>query len=91
MQALLSIEKDPKKQSVLRLLQYDHRLFQQAERQAYYGRRLLAQSHPENYVSLIVDGMQQSTCEIPKKFKFEYKGTTMTQKLIGVLVHGNKE
>lgn len=90
LQALISGEKDPKRLGVLRLMQYDHRLFQQAERQAYYSRRMLAVSHPQLYLSLIVDGMQQATCEIPKKFRFEYSGDKLKQKLVGVLVHGDQ-
>lgn len=77
--------------AVLRLLQFDHRIFQQAERTYYYNRRTAAQTNPETVVSAIVDGMQQSTCEIPKKFKYEYKGELLKQKLIGVLFHGNQE
>lgn len=84
-------EKDPKKLGLLRLLQYDHRLFQQAERQSYYNKRMLAQQHPELYCSMIVDGMQQATTDIPKRNHFSYEGAKLSQKLIGVLVHGANE
>jgi hypothetical protein len=83
--------KDPKKLSLLRLLQYDHRLFQQAERQIYYNKRMLAAKHPELYTSMIVDAMQQATTDIPKRNHFSYEGPKLTQKLIGVLVHGAEE
>lgn len=91
MQHLVKTEKDPKRLGLLRLLQYDHRLFQQAERQVYYNKRILAAKHPELYTSLIVDGMQQSTSDIPKRNHFAYDGPTLNQKLIGVLAHGSEE
>ena len=71
----------------IRLLQYDHSLFQQAERQAYYSKRALAQNYPEEFSSLIIDGMQQATTKIPRKSVYAYDQERLDQKLVGVLAH----
>lgn len=84
-------QRDPKRLSVLRLVQYDHLVFQQEERQMYYTRRQQAINQPHLYTSLTIDGMQQRTCLVPRKSKFEYPQTKLNQKLIGVLVHGGYE
>ena len=91
MKHMVSTTTDTKKLGLLRLLQYDHRLFQQAERQCYYSKRVLAQNHPDLYLSMIVDGMQQRTTDIPKRNHFSYEGEKLCQKLTGVLVHGAEE
>lgn len=75
--------------TALRLLQYDHLLFQQAERQAYYSRRMLAQQYPDKFTSMIVDGMQQATTQVPRKMVYANEVKRFEQKLVGVLVHGS--
>jgi len=52
---------------------------------------MLAAKHPEIYTSIIVDAMQQSTTDIPKRNHFSYEKDKLTQKLIGILVHGAEE
>jgi hypothetical protein len=90
-QNLLAHERDPSAIGALRLLQYDHLLFQQEERQQYYKRRQESMTQPHLSASLIFDGMTQATCEIPKKNKYEYPETKLKQKLVGVLYHGSDE
>jgi len=90
-QNLLAHEKDPSAIGALRLLQYDHLLFQQEERQQYYRRRQESMTQPHLCISIIFDGMQQATCEIPKKSKYEYPEKKLRQKLVGVLYHGSDE
>ena len=75
----------------LRLFQVEHLLFQQGERNCYYKRRTKAVTEPDRYTSLIIDATAQYVCRTPRKFRFEYKGKTLEQKLVGVLVHGAKE
>lgn len=87
-QELVKREKDPQTLVVLRHLQYDHRLFQMSERQAYYSRRLLAQQNPNLYTSIIIDAMTQATTAIPTKAHFSYETKKLEQKLTGVLYHG---
>lgn len=65
----------------------EHLLFQQMERNYYYQRQFLAISQPERFTSLIIDGMAQDGCRIPRKTRFEYGGFRLEQKLTGVLVH----
>lgn len=60
-------ERDPKVLSLLRHYQYEHRVFQQSERECYYSKRMLAQKEPKKYMSMICDGMQQATCALPSK------------------------
>lgn len=42
-----------------------HHLEVKAERQAYYQRRLLARLHPSRFLSLIIDGADQSRFHLP--------------------------
>ena len=74
--------------ATLRLFQYDHILFQQAERDMYYMRMGLAIRHPKDFASLIADAMQQATTRIPRKMIYKYDGARMEQKLMAVLAHG---
>jgi len=74
----------------LRVFQLEHRLFQQQERKHYYRRQQLACSDPDNNTSLIIDGMTQATCSIPRKYKYHYTEETLDQKIIGVLIHGKE-
>ena len=67
MQNFVKEEKDPRILSLLRHYQYEHRVFQQKERECYYSKRMLAQKEPAKYLSLICDGMQQATCAVPSK------------------------
>lgn len=71
----------------LRLFQYDHNLFQMAERDMYYKRRTKAQNEPHKFTSIIADAMQQATTRIPRKVQHAYEGDRLEQKLMGVLAH----
>jgi hypothetical protein len=52
---------------------------------------MMAAKHPELYFSMIMDGMQQSTTDIPKRNHFTYEGDKLRQKLTGILSHGAEE
>ena len=39
--------------------------FYSAERDHYYGNRLKAEQHPEKYLSIIIDGMDQAKTNLP--------------------------
>lgn len=76
--------------AALRLYQYDHILFQQAERNIYYLKRQLAHDYPKEIASIICDGMQQATCLIPRKRTYAYDLEKLEQKLVAVLAHGSQ-
>lgn len=88
---MLKTTKDEKLRGWLRLCQYEHRIFQKAERRAYYHRRDMAVENPYAFTSMIIDGMQQATTTIPSKKFYDYPEKTVSQKLTGVLVHGRNE
>jgi hypothetical protein len=71
--------------SVLRLYQYEHRVFQQREREGYYSKRLLAAKHPDRYLSLICDGMQQATTALPAKVCSSVAARSLIPRLLCVL------
>ena len=85
---MVRVEDDLKKRRTLRVLQLEHRLFQQAERNCYYHRRNLAMVDPQNFTSMNADGMTQQVCNVPRKAHYDYDGRTLNQKIVGVLVHG---
>ena len=72
----------------LRILQLEHRLFQQAEQTHYYYRRHQAMEEPHKYCSIAIDGADQRVCSIPSKCHYEYGNIKLKQKLVGALVHG---
>ena len=45
----------------------EHAEHQRRERESYYKHRDKAKTNPNKYASFIVDGMDQSTCKLPKK------------------------
>lgn len=60
-------EQDTRLVSLLRHYQYEHRVFQQRERECYYSKRMLAQKEPLKYMCWICDAMQQATVALPIK------------------------
>ena len=62
-----------------------------AERRKYYKHILKAKTHPEKYISMIIDGMDQHTTLLPKS-SINPKGLSNTWKIpthvTGVIVHG---
>lgn len=60
-------ESDPRLVSILRHYQYEHRVFQQRERECYYSKRMLSAKEPLKYMSWICDGMTQATVALPIK------------------------
>lgn len=66
-------------------------LFFSLERQKYYKHQAKAKSHPEKYMSLIIDGMDQSKTQIPHfvhASKFTASMWKLRVHLVGVIVHG---
>lgn len=80
-----------KEQRAIRVLQLEHRLFQQGERAHYYHRRQCAMMDPANNTSVVQDGAGQIWCELPLKAKYEHGKRKLKQKLVGDLVHGRDE
>ena len=65
--------------------------FYSQERQKYYKHIFKAKKHPDRYMSIIIDGMDQSTTTLPRPHlisKFSSAMWKLTCHLVGVLVHG---
>ena len=65
-----------------------HRSAITKQRLAYYQRRVLAQDHPEMYMSIILDGMQQNHTKIPYYANQKTASSVVTHHLQGAKVHG---
>jgi hypothetical protein len=83
--------KDPKKKKLLKAKLREHVVFVRRERASYYQRRREAIEHPEDVLSIIIDGADQQVYGLP----YYYQRTHGTDKcfkiplhLMGVLVHG---
>ena len=71
-------------------LQFDtHNASQKAERDAYYLHRNKAKTNPEEFMCIIIDGMDQFKLKTPQ-YKVNTKGnsTQLDTKISGVKVHG---
>ncbi|CAG2239875.1 unnamed protein product [Mytilus edulis] len=73
------------------LLDFHHRQ-QQLEREAYYVRRGMAEMRPDEYVSIILDGMDQNKTDLPHYVKWNNPNGAGALKLrthvVGSIVHG---
>jgi hypothetical protein len=58
------------------------------ERLHYYRKRHLGKSEPDNYVSIITDGMAQNHCNLPWCGNMKQFEECLTQHLQGVWAHG---
>jgi len=84
---------DPLQRQRLQQAKYDHNQFVIRERAKYYKHRRKARTHPERYMSMIVDAMDQAKTAIPKP-KRATSSTKNAEPLnvncIGVLCHGHE-
>ncbi|CAG2204723.1 unnamed protein product [Mytilus edulis] len=83
--------KDQNARMELRRTREQHLLKQSLERRKYYKHAHKARQHPDKYMSMIIDGMDQSKTEIPH-FLYLSSLTSGIWKLrthlVGALVHG---
>ena len=68
-----------------------HAIFVRREREAYYGRRRLAYTQPDKFLSIIADGADQSAYGLPHFWIIDKSVTELYRlrnHLMGVIVHG---
>ncbi|XP_030853406.1 uncharacterized protein LOC105447505 isoform X3 [Strongylocentrotus purpuratus] len=88
-----SIEKTNEKEARQALHQQreDHLTLQKTERMKYYKHAQKARQHPDKYISIIIDGMDQKSTSIPKFYRTS-KSVSSAWKLpthiTGTIVHG---
>lgn len=83
--------KDPQKRKLLQEKRARHLRKQNLERQKYYKHQQKAKSYPNRYLSLIIDGMDQSKTQLPHfvhASKFTSAMWRLRVHLVGVIVHG---
>jgi hypothetical protein len=82
---------DPKVHEAIRLELNEHYQLIKQERQAYYDKRTKAKMFPEKYLSMIMDGADQSIYQLPYFYQAS-KTTSAALKsnchIEGVIVHG---
>jgi hypothetical protein len=81
---------DFKSRNYLRKLHALHRSTYMGERISYYKRRTKAEMDPDDYLSIISDGMQQAHCELPWMGNLSKKCEAIPHHIQGVIVHGRK-
>lgn len=67
-----------------------HRLEVMGERDTYYQRQQLALDHPDEYMSIIVDGMAQNHTELPYLANLNKTSNTFGQHIVGIIEHGQE-
>ena len=72
----------------IRKLATIHKIMIEMQRGAYMRNRELAQSHPNLYMSLIMDGMSQDHCILPFLAQQDKNNIVVKQKIIGAKQHG---
>ena len=79
----------PRERNEIRRKRKEHLEHQYDERQVYYNHREKALKHPEKYMSIIIDGMDQAKLDMPH-FARATKGNSnpLGNSLVGVLIHG---
>ena len=65
-----------------------HRMSFMAERRGYYKRRMQAAEDPENFMSVIMDGMAQSHSELPYQGGLNEFSKKLKCHLQGAIMHG---
>jgi hypothetical protein len=88
---LLRREKDPVKRIQLKQRRSEHRKFFKSQRQKYCQHRLLAEQQPDQYLSIIIDAMDQNKLALPQFHEISKKEDIKDKikyKLFGVIVHG---
>jgi hypothetical protein len=78
------------KKSLFTELHAFHRSLYMGERQTYYDRVALARFQPSNYMSIILDGMNQNHSKIPYQANLKQFEPGLVQHLQGILEHGRK-
>ena len=71
----------------------DHVRVVHEERQVYYTRQKLTKAHPDEYLTLILDGADQSSFGLPHFFQRtkETSGVKIPMKLYGAIVHHRRQ
>ena len=83
--------RDPEKLIVIRKKEYAHKCLVREERGSYWRRRDKARRNPERYMSIIIDGADQSAFGVPhfrEKDHTTQGAFTMGVKIMGAIVHG---
>ncbi|XP_063964995.1 uncharacterized protein LOC129278782 [Lytechinus pictus] len=88
-----SIERTNDKQARKALQQQreDHLTQQKTERMKYYKHAQKARQHPEKYISIIIDGMDQQSTSIPKFYRTAKSISSawrLPSHVTGTIVHG---
>jgi hypothetical protein len=84
---------DPVERAALLEEVHAHHMYVKAERLSYYARRELAKMHPTLYLSLIIDGADQSKHELPHFKEADHNTQSLWAihvYLMGVLSHGRQ-
>jgi hypothetical protein len=71
----------------------DHTIWQQRERAKYYKHREKSTTYPEKYLSVIIDGMDQSKLELPRFLRTRSAFANLFRlrmALVGALTHGHQ-
>lgn len=83
--------RDPAKRAILIEKREKHLRLQNMERQKYYKHQTKAKIHSSKYLSIIIDGMDQSKTQIPHfvhASKFTSSMWRLRVHLVGVILHG---
>lgn len=80
--------KTPLERQQLKDLRRKHLDKQRLQRQKYYSHKLKAMMHPEKYLSIIIDGMDQNKTDCPVLSRHTKDEAPLGQRIIGVRVHG---
>ena len=86
----LASERDPAKRRQLEDERRDHWEHIREERHRYYFRQKLAMEYPHLYLSIIIDGMDQSTCELPNTGDGQHIHK-LGVKVTGAIVHNSPQ
>lgn len=88
--ALRRTRKDAYGRSQATSLHAFHKTMYMGEKIAYYARAKQAEHDPDNYVSLISDGMAQNHTKLPWLANLKEFSMTVPQHLQGIIDHGNE-
>lgn len=82
--------KDSTGRSLATALHAFHRSMYMGEKAAYYSRALQAKNDPNNYISLISDGMAQNHTKLPWLANLKDFSSSIPQHLQGIIDHGTE-
>lgn len=86
----LSKERNPVERRNIEKTRREHLDLVRQERHRYYFRQQLARQHPELYLSIIIDGMDQASCYLPNLGDKVDLSASLNVKVIGAITHGHK-